>query len=100
MQDFSRSTGLTRSCAATCAYPRYVMQEDALLSTETPREAITFSARLRCGYSAEEARPLVDRILKSSGPTGPAPLRVSLYQLRRSRWARFSYRFAGNSFDL
>lgn len=43
----------------------YVMQEDALLSTETPREAITFSARLRCGYSAEEARPLVDRILKS-----------------------------------
>ncbi len=47
----------------------YVMQDDALNATSTPREALTFSARLRLGGSRsdEELDQLVQDILVSLG---------------------------------
>lgn len=43
----------------------YVMQEDALCATQTPREALEFSAALRLhDLSAADRRELVDTILK------------------------------------
>jgi ABC-type multidrug transport system ATPase subunit len=47
----------------------YVMQDDALLATATPREAITFSANMRLpsNYSPEKVNSLVDTLLNELG---------------------------------
>lgn len=47
----------------------YVMQEDALFATQTPREAFTFSARLRLSKSISDAQitNLVDAMLSALG---------------------------------
>jgi ABC-type multidrug transport system ATPase subunit len=46
----------------------YVMQDDALMATTTPREALRFSANLRMvGVSAEEIEEAVDHTLKALG---------------------------------
>ena len=45
------------------------MQDDALMATATPREALTFSANLRlpADTGAEVIQQLVDRLLKDLG---------------------------------
>ncbi len=46
----------------------YVMQDDFLMPTATPREALTFSARLRLGdVSEEQIKEKVDYLLKALG---------------------------------
>ena len=47
----------------------YVMQQDLLVATQTPREAIMFSAMLRLpsSVSMEEKRAMVDRMLVDLG---------------------------------
>jgi ABC-type multidrug transport system ATPase subunit/ABC-type multidrug transport system permease subunit len=46
----------------------YVMQEDSLYDTETPREILTFSSTLKnSGLDANETTPLVDDMIKSLG---------------------------------
>lgn len=49
----------------------YVMQDDALLATATPREALTFSASMRLPSSTtnEEIKKLVDKTLEELGLT-------------------------------
>eukprot|EP00462_Mataza_sp_D1_P025918 CAMPEP_0175147448 /NCGR_PEP_ID=MMETSP0087-20121206/16001_1 /TAXON_ID=136419 /ORGANISM="Unknown Unknown, Strain D1" /LENGTH=563 /DNA_ID=CAMNT_0016432645 /DNA_START=38 /DNA_END=1726 /DNA_ORIENTATION=- len=49
----------------------YVMQEDALMATATPREALTFSARLRLprSMSAQEQNERVEKMLSILGIT-------------------------------
>ena len=47
----------------------YVMQDDALMATSTPREALTFSASLRLPseYSKTEIDELVEKTLSNLG---------------------------------
>ena len=47
----------------------YVMQEDSLMATATPKEALEFSANLRCprGTTAEEIDKMVDDLLDLLG---------------------------------
>eukprot|EP00656_Telonema_subtile_P011191 TRINITY_DN1550_c0_g1_i1.p1 TRINITY_DN1550_c0_g1~~TRINITY_DN1550_c0_g1_i1.p1 ORF type:complete len:605 (+),score=137.62 TRINITY_DN1550_c0_g1_i1:137-1951(+) len=42
----------------------YVMQDDALIETATPRESIAFSAALRLGVTGEELEQVVERVLQ------------------------------------
>jgi ABC-type multidrug transport system ATPase subunit/uncharacterized protein with PQ loop repeat len=42
----------------------YVAQDDIVMGKDTPREALTFSYRMRAGASAEEAKVVVDRMLQ------------------------------------
>lgn len=46
------------------SYVKYVMQEDILLPTLSPRETLTFSARLKVGGSSESICNLVDNMLE------------------------------------
>merc|ERR1719183_1961691 len=56
----------------------YVMQEDCLLKTETPREALTFSASLRLPKttSLKEIEHVVDSMLDNLGLTGCADTQI------------------------
>ena len=45
----------------------YVMQDDALMATATPREALTFAAYLRLKINAREVDDLVEDTLSSLG---------------------------------
>lgn len=49
----------------------YVMQDDAMLATATPREALAFSANMRLPstYSGAQIHELVDRLLEELGLT-------------------------------
>ena len=49
----------------------YVMQDDALMATATPREALTFSAmmRLPSAVSAQRIEELVEKLLDALGLT-------------------------------
>ena len=46
------------------AYARYVMQEDILMPTLTPREAIEFSIRLKSDDSKSERKAKVDKVIE------------------------------------
>ena len=46
------------------SYVKYVMQQDIVLPTLTPRESLTFAARLKVGGTAESINDLVDEILE------------------------------------
>lgn len=56
----------------------YVMQDDALMATATPREALRFSAHLRLpsSTSAEEIDGIVDNLLGSLGLSGCADVLI------------------------
>jgi ABC-type multidrug transport system ATPase subunit len=56
----------------------YVMQDDALLATATPREALRFSARLRLPASttSEEIETIVDGLLGALGLLGCADVMI------------------------
>ena len=45
-------------------YGAYVMQDNALLSTSTPRESLIFAAKLRLGGSDEERMKRVDELIE------------------------------------
>lgn len=45
----------------------YVMQEDCLYATESPREILTFAAKLRLNVNHSEMMPLVDDMISSLG---------------------------------
>mmetsp|Transcript_121378 Transcript_121378/g.348777 ORF Transcript_121378/g.348777 Transcript_121378/m.348777 type:complete len:628 (+) Transcript_121378:79-1962(+) len=48
----------------------YVMQDDALLGTMTPREVLKFAAKLRLhGHTSDSASGLIDDLLRSMGLT-------------------------------
>jgi len=47
----------------------YVMQDDSLLATETPRECIRLSAQLRLGGRSQDHEALVDSMLSTLGLT-------------------------------
>ena len=46
------------------SYVKYVMQQDILLPTLTPRESLTFAARLKVGGSAHHMSQLVEDLLE------------------------------------
>lgn len=54
----------------------YVMQDDALVPTETPREAIYFSASLRTNFNEEHKQRLVSNMLKDLNLTGCADVMI------------------------
>lgn len=56
----------------------YVMQEDALLATATPREALTFSAKLRLpsDISSETITTIVNALLDELGLTDCADIMI------------------------
>ena len=54
----------------------YVMQDDALLPTATPRECLAFSAALRRGVFGAEREELVDRMLEELNIKGCADVMV------------------------
>lgn len=54
----------------------YVMQDDALVPTETPREAIYFSASLRTGADEEHKQRLVTDMLAELNLTGCADVMI------------------------
>jgi ABC-type multidrug transport system ATPase subunit len=49
----------------------YVMQDDALMATATPREALTFSANMRLpsSYTSAQVTVIVDKLLEELGLT-------------------------------
>mmetsp|Transcript_9863 Transcript_9863/g.24408 ORF Transcript_9863/g.24408 Transcript_9863/m.24408 type:complete len:592 (+) Transcript_9863:152-1927(+) len=62
----------------------YVLQEDFLMATTTPREAIFFSAQLRLprSVSVEEKRQLVESMLRELGLEGCADTRIGNHLMR------------------
>ena len=56
----------------------YVMQEDALMATATPREALEFSAALRLPSSTpkDEIKLMVEMLLEELGLTGCADVLI------------------------
>ena len=48
-------------------YGAYVMQDDVLFSTNTPRESLIFAAKLRLGSSEEERIKRVDELVETVG---------------------------------